>query len=502
MIRLAVAICTFSALAFSQGPELFGFFPNSGQFPPAITFVRYGGLNDFLYLTRDSFVLSNGVRIQIAGISASAQPAGGVTSSTIYNFYEGNNAMTNVHAFSTVTLGNVYPGINASWSDTHPTTVPSPLGFGYLTFSIAPGADPSPLQINVLNIGGTAMQVGSNSIWFLDGRFPGVFAVGAQATQTSGGVSAAVSCSLTLNASGGISIQLAGLNPALESDVTIMFPDDGLYTSGASTNGFLTSTSQYSTNFGQDGSISNPDCSNGTCAEGVVAKVDSNGNPIWVTVLAGTNPNFSETLTPVGGGVVVGGRSNATDFPVTSNAPHPTPGSSGDVFLAYLDGSSGKLLNATYAGFAGPGSVFQQIANANGQIAAGGNYTSSSGPAGYILLWNPVRNQFVYTFLTSATVEMLVFDANSDLYFATLQIPSQTQSNSTSNGIVAAGELDPGGRLLGSMASFSSPSGTTPVNIHLQPTDANGLWIVYGLYSTGAEGGSPVWAARILPSTG
>src|SRR5580692_810419 len=104
-MRLAFAICAFSSFALAQGPpSLFGFLPNSGQFPPAVRFVRYAS-NNFVYLTSDSFVLQNLVRIQIAGIAANIQPVGVSPMATIFNFYEGNNSSqwsTNTQMFGGV----------------------------------------------------------------------------------------------------------------------------------------------------------------------------------------------------------------------------------------------------------------------------------------------------------------------------------------------------------------------------------------------------------------
>ena len=78
IMRLFFALTVFSTLALGQAstPTLFGFMPNSGQFPPAIRFVRHAS-NNFFYLTNDSFVLFNGIRVQIAGISPNVQPVHG-----------------------------------------------------------------------------------------------------------------------------------------------------------------------------------------------------------------------------------------------------------------------------------------------------------------------------------------------------------------------------------------------------------------------------------------
>src|ERR1700722_14589461 len=112
-MRFTVAMFAFSSLALAQEPSLFGFLPNSGQFPSAIKFVHYGiAGNKLYYLTRDSFVLPNGVRIQMANISPNAEPQAGTALPVVYNYYLGNNPsqwITNAQEFSTVPLsGNVY----------------------------------------------------------------------------------------------------------------------------------------------------------------------------------------------------------------------------------------------------------------------------------------------------------------------------------------------------------------------------------------------------------
>ncbi len=112
-MRFVFAFWALSSLAFSQSEApLFGFLPNSGQFPPAVLFFRYAS-NNFNYLTRDSFVLKNGVRVQLVNINPNAQPTGESPATTIYNFYQSKNASqwtANTHLFSAVTLNNAYPG--------------------------------------------------------------------------------------------------------------------------------------------------------------------------------------------------------------------------------------------------------------------------------------------------------------------------------------------------------------------------------------------------------
>src|SRR5579872_2174067 len=243
MTRLVVC-CVFSALALGQGPPpIFGFLPNSGQFPPAIRFFRHG-YNNFLYITSDSLVLSNGVRVQVAAIAPVAQPVGDSPGAAIYNFYQGSRSSqwtTHTPVFGAVRMNNVYPGVSAAFTASTAQALGLDLTIGQakLTFSIAPGADPSPIQVGVLNTG-TSPAPGPGGIWFMGGRIPGVFSLTAQATQTSAGVSTPVAVNWIINTSGTLSIQLPDRNPSLETDVAISFPDYDLITSPA-TPGFLRS---------------------------------------------------------------------------------------------------------------------------------------------------------------------------------------------------------------------------------------------------------------------
>jgi uncharacterized protein (TIGR03437 family) len=500
-MRLAFAFCAFSSLALGQGlPALFGFLPNSGQFPPAIRFVRYSStsvLTNFLYVTRDSFVLSNGVRMQVAGIDPNAQPVGGSPTTTLYNFYQGKDSsqwITNTHLFGAVQLNNVYPGVSAAFSTTTLSTqAPTALGLGEVDFSIAPGADPSPIQLNVLNTGATPFVGPGGAIWFTGGSIPGVFTVSAQATQTTGATSSPVSCNLVINSSGSLSIQLPNRNPALEADVAITFPDYDLITAPL-TAGFLASSVQYPTSFGQDGALQNSSCGS-DCTKAVVASVDSNGAPVWVTMFGGSGNDDAESAIASQGGVSVAGITGSVDFPVTASAPYSSLGSSDDAFLAYFDAASGKLLNATYAGLQGMPGVQHQISSSAGDIVIGGSYSGSSGSLGYILRWQPVQNQFIYRFLADAPVYSLAFDPTSNLFFATAQ--SSTTGNSLS-----VGELDGSGKPIGSTVSIDLALPVSVNTIQLQAAGGNAVWVVYQVGQSGNSSGPTTWVAMVVPALG
>lgn len=488
-MRIATILSALSliagARAQSQSLSFDGFLPNPGQFPPAIRFVHYS-TNNFFYLTRDSFVLSNGVRIQIAGLNASAQPAGVSPTSTLFNSYPGQdpvNWIVGGHLFGGVMLNNAYPGVDAEFTIS-PNPPPNDVNdLGEITFSIAPGAGPSPITLNVLNIGTTPFVGPAGEIWYTGGSIPGVFALSAQATQTSGQNSSPVSCNLIINPSGSLSIQLPDYNPALPTTVVIAFPDGDIYARPPSV-GPVFSSITYPSNFGQDGSLPNATCGN-TCGGLVVANVTSSGTPLWITVFGGSDDSpFYVTGTP--GLVNVSASTASADLPVTTAAPYARPASPGDVYLASFDAASGQLRNATYAGLNNGGAVSQQLASSNGDIAV------SAGTD--ILLWQPPTNQLIYHFTTPAPVVALAFDTSGNLFFTSEQTPA--------TGIVlSAGELNSSGTLQGTLANIDLQPTTLVQPVLLQPGGSNGLWVVYQVLP-GSSIAPGLWVARVLPASG
>ncbi len=321
--------------------------------------------------------------------------------------------------------------MSASFTTTTEGAGSAVIGLGEVLFSIRPGADPSPIQINVLNIGATPF-VGPGGIWFGGGSIPGVFIVSAQATQTNGSVATSVTCNLTINPSGTLSIQLPNLNPALTTIVAVTFPDDDL-SSSQSQQGFIVSTVVSPSNFGQDGSLPSAFCGN-QCTKAAVASLDTNGNPLWVTVFGGSVNDDAAFATATQNGVSVSGVSESPDFPVTSTAPFLALGSSQDAYLANFDASTGQLRNATYLGLPGTGGPVAQIASSAGNIALAGGYTTANGPLGFVVLWQPVQNQFSYRFIAPAPVATLL-STRARTYTSPLfkRRPHPTRSESASS---------------------------------------------------------------------
>ncbi len=493
-MRLTIGLFAFVSVGLCQGPQLFGFLPNSGQFPPAVQFIRPSTTNTF-YLTRDTFVLFNGVRIQVGGANPNARLAGDSPLSTSYNFYQGQNSaqwITGTRLFSGARLAGAYPGIDATFITT-PLAVPAgtPIGQGSINFTVAPGADPSSIRVRVLNTGATPVT-GPGGIWFAGGRVPGVFIVSVQARQISGGAATAIPSNLSIESSDTLSIQLSGRNATLETDIAVSFPDYDILSGPSSSAGLIASTVQYPTDFGPEGSQPAPACSP-TCRKAVVANMDGNGNPLWVTVYGGSDDNVTGFVTAIGGGAAASGYTSSTDFPVTSTAPHANPGSRQDVYLAFFDGATGQLRNATYAGLSGLAFASGQIAGPANDVAVAGAFTPSSATRGFLLRWQPAQNRFLYSVSFPSAVDGLAFDGDADVFF--------TLAADSSSSAFQAGEVDSSGQTVGSMVSVPVPPNTQSNLPVIQPAPSGQACVAYQRWpSSGAR--PAVWVARIAPAQG
>lgn len=261
-MRFLFVLCLLTP-AFGQTPALFGFLPNPGRFPAAVRFLRYSSDN-FLYVTPDSFVMHNGIRVQIAGIDPSAVPIGDSPSAAAYNFYQSKDSaqwITGAASFGAVTLDDVYPGVSALFTTAWLGAQPAPaVGQGKVIFSIAPSADPSRIRLRIEDPGATPFESGGG-IFFAGGSIPGIFTVSARATQQTGGAAMPVACSLKIESSDTLSIPLPDRNPSLNASVEVTFPDYDV-TASPPAAGLLSSSVEYPSNFGADG-VALFDCGNG-----------------------------------------------------------------------------------------------------------------------------------------------------------------------------------------------------------------------------------------------
>ena len=514
-MRLILLYSLFLSPALSQTPPLFGFEPNLGQFPPNVLFMRRSAGNSRtpIYLTRDAMVLSNGMRMQIAGVDPKAVPTGDSPSGTIYNYYQGSNASNwraNVHLFTGVRLANIYPGASALFTTSEQQIGPSvSVDQGIIVLTLQPGADLSPFRLRVLNNGSVPFE-GPGGIWFSGGRIPGVFIVSLKITQTDSANQITVASNLKIESSDTLSIQAANLNPALPAQAVITFHDyDGPVNSGvpaAATDGnrYIASSASTPATFGEDGQLSGQNCQS-VCTDALVARLDDAGKPIWVSIVGGGQDDESYFVAPSTNGVAVSGTTASQDFPVTANAPRPVPGSSSqDVFLSYFDRDSGQLRNATYTGITGAAWAQQQAVNPTGDVAvAGGYYTGaqfSSPSLGYLLLWRPIENRFLFSQKFDAPLTGLVFDANSHLYFASVSYSPPGSSFTT-------GVLDATGKQQGSLVKINAPVDAANFQfdyqeIRLLPAPDGDVWAVYRLLGQAYQSHPLQAIAKASPARG
>ncbi len=514
-MRLILLFSLFLSPALNQTAPLFGFEPNLGQFPPNVLFMRRSAGNSRtpLYLTRDTMVLNNGVRMQIAGVDPKAVPTGDSPSGTIYNYYQGSNPSNwraNVHLFTGVRLANIYSGASAVFTTSEQQVGPSfSIDQGIIVLTMQPGADLSQFQLHVLNIGAVPFE-GPGGIWFAGGRIPGVFIVSLQITQTDGTNNIPVTGSLKIESSDTLSVQAPNLNPALPAKAVITFPDyDNVVNAGvpaiaADGNRYLASAASTPATFGDDGQIPGQNCQS-VCTDALVARLDDAGKPIWVSLIGGGLDDESSFVAATTNGVAVSGTTASQDFPVTSNAPRPVPGSSSqDVFLIYFDRDSGQLRNATYAGIAGAAWAQQQAVDPAGDVAVGGGYYTgaqySSSSFGYLLLWRPSENRFVFSQKFDSPLTTLAFGANSNLYFASVSYLPPGSSFTT-------GIVDIGGKQQGSLVRINAP--VDPANfqfdyqeIQLLPAPDGDVWAVYRLLGQTSQSHPLQAIAKASPARG
>jgi hypothetical protein len=271
-LRLLFSAAVILSLASAQDSNLFRFEPNSGHFPSTVHFVRRSDSN-FVYITRDSVVLRNQVRIEIAGLDPSTRPQGDTPSAAKFNFYQGRDASSwrvNAPMFDGVRWSNIYPGVTARFSlGALDISGPLVVGKGRLFLTFGPGADTASFRLRVLNTDTipVAGPSGPSSIWFVGGRIPGVFTVSATAVQVDGQNRVSIGCSLKIESADTLSLEIPNRNTALGTEVEIQFPsydlDRGPQVPAQSADGnrYVTSSVYQPVDFGPDGRLDASTCS-------------------------------------------------------------------------------------------------------------------------------------------------------------------------------------------------------------------------------------------------
>lgn len=378
----------------------FGFEPNDGQYPAEVKFFRRQE-SQAQTITRDSMVLINGIRIQIADVPQGNTQSGVLPRTTIYNNYASANPSQwkqGSRQYDGVQIGEISPGVRASFNNSQSLDVISTqIGNGVVQLNASPGADLSRFRVKFLNTGTSAM-LGPGGVWFTGGRVPGVFTVRASIVQLRGAERIPGSIELVIESADTLSIRTTGVDATLESEIQIQFPNYEL-----TPRWWLAQGPYVQSGFGSANDAP------------WVARLDSSGSPVWVTMLRPGTDTAGVGLVESPAGIVWALATTAPDFPVSSNAPYPKPTGPRDLYLALLDPADGKLRNASYGGFTQGISFGQAVAFGATDVVVGGGLTGSGG---YITRWQISSNRRVFTQQVPSGVRTLVVDSRSRIHYA------------------------------------------------------------------------------------
>lgn len=484
---------------------LFAFEANEGQFPSAVHFVRRttASPGSQVHIARDTMVLGNNIRIQIADVPPNVVPKGESPTAATYNFYLGNNPSswrTNARLFDAVRLPEIYPGVSAAFRQTVQSVGSiTGVGRGAVVVSLQPGADLRRFRLRVLNTGATPFE-GPGGVWYTGGRIPGVFTVAVQGVQIQGNNRVPLTSGLVIESPEVLSLRADGWAAGTSAEFTITFPDFTIFNASppaaaSDGNRYYAATTSAPRDFGAEGSVSGPQCES-TCADAILARLDERGDPLWVTVMGGERGEESVGWRASNGGLSVFGSTTSRDFPVTGNAPHRSPGSARDVFLGFVDKSSGVLRNATYAGLerrAWPQA--SAVDTADEQVAVGGAYSDDiAAIGGFVLRWSPAQNRLVFQRSLDSPVQSMIFDSGSILHFVAAA-PVGSHFTATA--------IDGTGRQYGTPVTVpvTVPGTRAAGDFRLVP-EGGDLWIVYQVYGDAFSARTPVAIARTSPTTG
>jgi hypothetical protein len=158
----------------------------------------------------------------------------------------------------------------------------------------------------------------------------------------------------------------------------------------------------------------------------VVMKFDSSGSLIYSTFLGGAqNDHGGAIVANPDGSVYVGGYTQSTDFPVTSNAYQGTAGGGSDAFLARISADGSQLLYSTYLGGVGDEAITSLLLNADGSLWMSG-VASQPGLTPSATAYQKKPNGIDNSFVAKAQ-----FDANANLQIPYLTFIGGSQSGQT-----------------------------------------------------------------------
>lgn len=462
----------------------FGFEANDGSRPSDIRFIRRSRDTPLL-ITGDALVLPNGIRIQIASVPPSIIPAGAVPTTTLYNYYLGNDPSRwriGVRLFSEVLLRDIAPGLSASFGNTIQLLgASSSFGRSTIRLNAAPGANLSAFRLNVLNTGTSAIA-GAGGIWFVGGNVPGVFAVNTTIVQRNGGELLPIAGGLKIESGETLSIDTANLNPNLPTEVEMSFPNYETSFPGpplapsSDGNRYLQGEVSTLQNVGSDATL---------------ARLDPQGLPLWVTLYGGDGGENSGLPVPLSAGVALAGSTASANFPLTTNAPFKQLRGAGDGYLALFDRDTGRLKNSSYAGLDGTPFVQAVLpAAANDLLFSGG--ISSNPESGFILRWQMEDNRMLFTRNFAARVSTLAIDSRARILYAVQKFtPSPAQ--------FITGALDATGKDDGIAATTTAQGDTLFTDPKLVSLPGEDYLLTYTNYPN-TSGGGLSGVSRLLAS--
>lgn len=107
-----------------------------------------------------------------------------------------------------------------------------------------------------------------------------------------------------------------------------------------------------------------------------VFKLAANGAMVFSRVIGGNGASGGSTIAVGAGGIVIGGNTNAPDFPTTRNAIQTAPGGGKDAFVLSISSDGSNIQHATYLGGPGDDEATSVGANQNGDIYVSGHAAS------------------------------------------------------------------------------------------------------------------------------
>jgi hypothetical protein len=158
----------------------------------------------------------------------------------------------------------------------------------------------------------------------------------------------------------------------------------------------------------------------------VVMKFDPSGTLQYSTFLGGTqNDQGGPIVANADGSVYIGGFTQSSDFPVTSNAYQKAWGGGADAFLAKISSDGSQLLYSTYLGATGDEAITSMILNADGSLWMSGVASQAGLPASSNAFQNK-PNGIDNSFIAKAQ-----FDISGNLQLPYLTFIGGSQSGQT-----------------------------------------------------------------------